>query len=133
MIRTAALLTASLILIPSARAAEKPEGVPVAVERKLHGGWKGGACQGVWAFVADGTFVLTHYSPGNNKLTGIWSVRWDALPPTLVLTIKTSDAPDRIKVGQTWEVKLTQLDDEALAYEWPQSPGQSVRYTRAKK
>jgi len=133
MIRTAALLTVSLILVPSFRAADKPDGVPIALERKLHGGWKGGACQGDWTFAADGTFVLTHYSPGNNRLTGRWSVRWDALPPTLVLTIKTSDAPDRIKIGQAWEVKLTQLDDAVLAYEWPRSPGHPVRFDRAKK
>jgi len=60
-------------------------------------------------------------------------VRWNVLPPTLVRTFKTSDDPDLI--GRTWEVKLIQLDDETLAYQFPdQSPkGDSVRYTRVEK
>ena len=105
----------------------------VALERKLHGAWKGPPCCGDWVFDADGTFAVEHYSPGGNKLTGTWELRWNALPPTLALTLKTSDAPERIKVGQTWEVKLIQLDDEALAYVWPQNPERPIYWNRVKK
>jgi len=113
--------------------ADQPENSPEALQKKLHGAWKGPACGGDWALGADGTFTVERYSPGNNKLSGTWEVRWNALPPTLVLTIRTSDAPERIKVGEVWEVKLMQLDDEALAYEWPRNPGQSTRWVRVKK
>ena len=133
MIRTAVLIAASLILITSAQPADTPREVPVALERKLHGEWKGPACGGDWNFAPDGTYQVQHYTPGNNKLTGTWVVRWDALPPTLVLNVKTSDAPERIKVGEVWEVKLVRLDDEELAYEWPKNPGQPVHWTRVKK
>ena len=118
MIRTAVFLAASLVVISAAQTADKPKEAPVALERKLHGEWKGGPCQGDWTFASDGTYEVQHYSPGNNRLTGTWEVRWNALPPTLVLTCKTSDAPDRIKVGEKTEVKLIQLDDNALAYQY---------------
>jgi hypothetical protein len=134
MIRTAVLLAASLVFITSifsAQTADKPKESPVALERKLHGEWKGkGGCVGDLTLRADGTFERQHFSPGNNQLTGTWDVRWNALQPTLFLTCKTSDAPDRIKVGMTWEIKLIQLDDEDLAYQYPD--GNTVRYTRVK-
>jgi hypothetical protein len=133
MIRTALVFAASLVFLNSGQTADKPKEGPVALERRLQGSWKGPACGGDWAFRADGTFAVEHYSPGTNKLTGTWEVRWNALPPTLVLTIKTSDAPERMKVGETWEVKLIQLDDESLAYEWPKNPGQSTLWNRVKK
>ena len=133
MTRTALVLAASLAFLTSAQAADKPKEGPVALERKLHGAWKGPACGGDWAFKSDGTFAVEHYSPGNNKLAGTWAVRWNALPPTLVLTFQTSDDPDRLKVGETWEVKLIQLDDEALAFEWPKNPGQLTHWNRVKK
>jgi hypothetical protein len=133
MIRTAMVLVASLVVITPGQTADKPKEGPVGLERELQGMWKGPACGGDWTFGADATFAVKHYSPGNNQLTGSWEVRWNALPPTLVLTVKTSDAPERIKVGETWEVKLVQLNDEALAYEWPQKPGQAIHWTRVKK
>ena len=138
MTRTAVFL-ASLAFITSAHTADEPKEVPpaadantpAALERKLHGEWKGPACGGDWTFAADGSYVAEHYSPGDNKLTGTWQVRWNALPPILVLICKTSDAPDRLPAGQTWEVKLVQLDDEALAYQWPEDPNRhTVRFTR---
>ena len=108
----------------------------MALEKKLHGAWEadGLDCVGDLTLRADGTFERQHYSPGNNKLTGTWEVRWNALPPTLVLTCKTSNDPDF--VGKTSEVKLTQLDDETLAYEFPGGPNPGVgmhRYKRVKK
>ena len=130
MLRTAVFLAASLVLITSAQTADKPKEGPATLEQKLHGEWIGGPCEGELTLGADGTFERRHYSPGDNKLTGTWEVRWNALPPTLVLACKTSDDPDF--VGKTSEVKLIQLDDEALAYQYP--GGKAVYgYTRVKK
>jgi hypothetical protein len=137
MIRTGVFLVASLVFIASARTADKPNAGPADLERKLHGEWKGGLCDGDWTFSPDGTYKVQRYSPGNNKLTGTWEVRWNALPPTLVLTCKTSDAPDRIKVGEKTEVKLIQLDDDALAYQYlsqyQQLGGHMDHFKRVKK
>ncbi len=129
MIRMALLLAASLVPLTSAHTTEKQKEGAAALERKLHGQWKGGACLGDWTFRADGTFELRHYTPGNNKLTGTWEVRWNALPPTLMTTCKASDHSDY--VGKTWEVKLIQLDDEALALQ--HQGGATTRYERVKK
>lgn len=135
MVRTAVLLAASLVFIASAQTADtQPKDPLVALERKLHGEWKGGLCMGELTLRADGTFERQHYTPGSIALTGTWEVRWKSLPPTLALTCKTSDEPGRRDVGKTSEVKLVQLDDEALAYEDPEYlGGQPVRYTRVKK
>jgi hypothetical protein len=129
MIRAAMLLAASLILATSTHA-DQPKDAAAALQHKLHGAWKGPACGGDWTYKADGTFDVVHYSPGGNTLSGTWEVRWNALPLTLVRTCKDSDDPDL--VGKTWEVKLVELDDEALAYQDPdQYPkGHTVRYTR---
>ena len=78
-----------------------------------HGGWEGGPCEGAWIYRADGTFRASHYSPAGSRLAGTWEVLWDARPPTLVWTCKTSDDPDL--VGKTWSVKLLQLDDKTIA------------------
>jgi uncharacterized protein (TIGR03067 family) len=56
-----------------------------------------------------------------------WQLRWHALPPTLVLTCKTSDYSGY--VGEIEEVKLVQLDNEALALQYP-GQEQPVRYAR---
>jgi hypothetical protein len=129
MIRMAVFLAASLVFITSAQAADNPKDAAAALERKLHGAWKGGPCLGEFTLKADATFERRHFSPGNYNLTGTWEVRWDALPPTLVLSCRTSDDPDSL--GKTSEVKLIQLDDEVLAYQYPgQRP---ARYTRVKK
>jgi hypothetical protein len=126
MIRTAGFVTALLVLIASAQAADNPQDAAVALERKLHGAWKGGPCDGEFTLQPDGTFERRHFSPGNYTVTGTWKVRWDALPPTLVLSCRTSDDPDA--VGKTSEVKLIQLDDKVLTYQYP---GQRLsRYTR---
>ena len=135
MIRTAFFLAASLVFITTAQTADKPKEAPVDLERMLHGEWKGGACVGDYTFNSDGTFELQHFTPGNNTLAGTWSLRWDALPPTLVLTCKTSDFtkkdPSRQEyeyLGKALEVKLTQLNDEDLAYQYPD--GHTKRYER---
>ncbi len=132
MVRIAFLLVAStLVFITSAETADKPKDAPVALERKLHGEWKGGLCMGELTLRADGTFERQHYTPGNNDVAGTWEVRWNSLPPTLVLTCKTSDESDRFPAGKITEVKLVQLDDAVLAYEDPEYlGGQPIRYTR---
>lgn len=129
MIRMPVFLAASLVFIAFAQAADNPNDAAAALERKLHGAWKGGPCHGELILKADRTFERRHYSPGNYNLTGTWKVRWDALPPTLVLNRKTSDGPG--SVGKTSEVKLVQLDDEVLAYQFRSE--KPTRYTRVKK
>ena len=129
MIRTTAFVVASLILVALARPADQSSNELTSLEGKLHGAWTGGPCQGEFILGADGTFERQHYSPGSNQLAGTWEVRWDALPPTMVLSCETSDAQEF--VGKTWEVKLVHLDNKALAY---QHPGQRpVRYKRLTK
>lgn len=125
----AAVLAASFV---QAFVAEQRPNAPVPLEKKLHGEWQGGPCMGDWTFGADGTFALTNYSPGGNRFTGLWKVRWDALPPTLVLTFQTSDAPHHFQVGQRWEVKIVQLDDETFAYKRLQDTDKPVSCTRKK-
>ena len=86
------------------------------LERALHGAWGGiGPCDGTLTFRPDGTYERRHYSPGGYRVGGTWVIRWDALPPTLVLTCETSDGPHL--VGRTVAVKLVRLDGDALAYQ----------------
>jgi hypothetical protein len=102
-----------------------------ALEQKMVGEWKGRiGCDGRFLFRADGTYELTEYGPaGDADSAGTWKVRWDALPPTLVLTCKTSKIPN--EVGKTTEVKLLKLDDKSLAID---AADQSLgHYTRVKK
>jgi hypothetical protein len=124
---------------PAASATSPAQGVPAtrpagaakggelaALERKLLGAWQGPDCGGDFTFNSDGTFVVDHYSPGQNTFTGTWSVRWDALPPTLLLTFKTSDfkkrdpaVPEYQYVGKTLEAKLLELSSDVLAFRVP--------------
>jgi hypothetical protein len=127
MIRTAVFLAVSFVFITSAQTADNPKEGPPALERKLHGEWIGGPCVGELTLAADGSFERRNYSPGGNKLTGNWELQWNALPPTLVLSCKTSDDPDY--VGKTSKFKLIQLDDEALAL----GHRYEDRYKRVKK
>jgi len=112
----------------------EPPGKELAVlEKKVLGAWRGQTgCDGNFLFRADGTYELTEYGPAPHDSAGTWKVRWDALPPTLVLTCKTSDIPDQ--VGKTTEVKLIKLDDKSLAIEYAnKSSNPPGRYTRVKK
>jgi hypothetical protein len=114
-----------------------PEGGELAaLERKLLGTWQGGPCVGDYTFNADGTFELRHFTPGGNTLTGTWSLRWDALPPTLVLTCRTSDFrkkdPGRAEyahLGKALELKVLQLDGDALVLRFS-SDKKERRYER---
>ena len=69
-------LTISIFLFVAAftSAAPVPKGVKKdpaeALEEKLHGDWKGGACMGTITFNADGTYKREHFTPGNIALSG---------------------------------------------------------------
>jgi hypothetical protein len=109
---------------PAAGAAKGGE--LATLERKLLGAWKGASCAGDYTFRPDGTFECTNFTPGQNTLTGTWSIRWDALPPTLVLTCKTSDFkrkdPSRSEyeyLGKALELKLLELNRDTFVYRLP--------------
>jgi hypothetical protein len=130
MIPMVALLVGSVVPAAPAPPGGRAEAAPVGLERKLCAAWQGGACVGTLTLRPNGTFERRHYTPGNNTLTGTWAVRWDALPPTLILTCTDSDDPRRI--GTKEAVKVTRQDDAALAFQSP-GGGPPVGYTRAKK
>jgi hypothetical protein len=130
MIPLAALFAASLLPPTAAPPAGRAAGVPVALERKLWGAWRGGPCMGDLALKANGTFERRHYGPDNQALSGTWSVKWDALPPTLVLTCTDADWAGQI--GTKQEVKIVQLDEATLAYQQA-GADQPARYTRPEK
>jgi hypothetical protein len=125
-------MTAILVAALALTAPVPPDAARPAVEAKLHGEWQGGACQGVFAFRPDGTYELTRWSPGNYRLTGTWAFRWDALPPTLVLTCKASSREQY--VGTAWEVTVSEMNGEALslAFDSATEGKATIRYTRVK-
>lgn len=107
-----------------------------ALEKKLHGTWTGSPCRGNFNFNADGTFILEHFSPGQNTITGDWSLRWEALPPTLVLNCKTSDFRKKNSnreefayLAKPLEFKLLQLNGDTLAIQFPDTKDE-WRYER---
>src|SRR5262249_48296356 len=93
----------------------------VALEQKILGTWRGGGCDGCLVLRADRAYELTDYGPAGQDFAGTWQVRWDALPPTLVLTCKTSRVPGQ--AGKTTEVKIIKLDDRNLAIEYGNQNG----------
>lgn len=130
MIRSTVLLAASLLMVSLGAADDKSPDPLRALESKMHGAWKGdGPCDGDLVLAADGTYKRQHFSPQNNSLTGTWTVRWDALPPTLVLKCETSDRP--FFAGRTTELKLLQLNEDALIYQYPQET--TAQYNRLKE
>src|SRR4051812_31802623 len=112
------LAVVSLLLIAAAPATQPANGI----EGKLLGTWYGPDCGGDYTFHADGTFDVASFTPGNNTLAGTWSIRWDALPPTLVITVTGSDfrkrdptRPDYEFLNKPQEFKIVELNGEALA------------------
>ena len=126
---------AAVLLVGLAQAvlAEPPGNELAVLEKKMLGAWKGQTgCDGNFLFRADGTYALTGYGPAPYDSAGTWKVRWDALPPTLVLTCNTAEIAD--EVGKTTEVKLIKLDDKSLAIEYANQNGSPPgQYTRVKK
>src|SRR5687767_8881445 len=128
------VLAACLPALAAPALDEKPAKGPAALERKLVGEWDGaGPCDGDLTFRADGTFVRTGHGPDGLSSAGGWAVKWDALPPTLVLTCRASDDPE--EVGKVTEAKLVELNDTSLAYTHPGAPKSTkpTRYTRVGK
>ena len=83
------------------------------LEQLLLGTWKGQTgCAGDFRFHEDGTYELLAHSPACIDSAGTWEVQWDALPPTIDLTCRTSSWPE--EVGQITKVKLLRLDGESL-------------------
>ncbi|MFI5380183.1 MAG: hypothetical protein ACHRHE_12870 [Tepidisphaerales bacterium] len=138
--KAAASTTAPAQNVPATQPAAPAKGDALAaLEQKLLGTWRGLPCEGNYTFNADGTYELENYTPGGITLTGTWSLRWDALPPTLLLTCKTSDIkkkfpdwPEYNYLGKTREVKLLELNDDTLAYRVPGAQGE-WRGSRPKK
>jgi hypothetical protein len=126
----AALLTVGLA---QAAQAEPPKGELAALERKLVGVWDGqGGCDGKLVIRADGTYQLTGYGPAGDDSAGRWKVRWDALPPTLVLTCSKSGVAE--EVGKAVELQLLRLNDKTLKVGYANPNGSpSGEYLRAKK
>jgi hypothetical protein len=119
-------LAQAVLAVP---AGKEPGKNLAALEEKMLGKWKGqSGCAGNFVFRANGTYELTGYGPAAFEMAGAWTIRWDALPPTLVLTCRTSDVEE--VVGTSTEFKLIQLDDSNLAIERTKESG--TRYGRVK-
>ena len=93
------------------------ENASVALEKKLHGEWKGDPGVGEIIFRHDGTFERRNYSPGNHTLKCGWTLQWTSLPPTLVLKCKESTNPKF--VDSELLVSLMRLNDDKFAYQTP--------------
>jgi hypothetical protein len=125
-----ATLLAAALALSAPLTIDRPAKTPPAIEKMLHGAWKGeGACQGDIRFNADGTFARQNFGPANAGVAGTWIVRWDGLPPTLVLTCTHSTLPDY--VGNVTEVKVVELGDDTFAYKWADKP-HLTKFTRSK-
>ncbi len=116
--------------VPKQRASKTSQNALDALEQKLLGEWTGPSCGGNYHFKADGTFQLTAFTPGGNTITGTWSLRWDNLPPTLVLLTKTSDFTKRdptreeyIYLGKPLELKVLELTNDNLLFGVPKYNG----------
>ena len=116
---------------PAAKAKDAKKEL-AALEQKLLGQWEGSGCDGNLLFRADGTYTLTDYGPGRCNFAGTWKVRGDTQPPTLVLTLTTSQFT--LEAGATLVVKLIRLDNKRLTLEYVNENGSpSGLYKRAKK
>jgi hypothetical protein len=106
---------------------EKPK-IPFPLERKLHATWRSeSACGGTVTLRADGTYEHRRQGPGGDTSSGRWEVRWDALPPTLVLTCEDSTDPG--KIGRR-EAKVEGLNDESLVLAHPKAAPSRFRRVR---
>jgi hypothetical protein len=127
----AAVLLIGLVQVLLAEPPAKGPGKElVALERIMLGAWRGQeGCSGRYLFNEDGTYELTGFGPVANETAGTWKVRWEALPPTLVLTCKASESDEDI--GKETKVKLLQLDDASLTIEYDAKT--VYHYARPKK
>src|SRR4051812_31118399 len=96
----AALMLTACLYAPAPRERIAEKGLD-AIERKLHGAWRSeSACGGTLTFRPDGTYEHKFQGPGGDTSSGTWVLRWDALPPTLVLTCKVSTDPAKVGVRE---------------------------------
>jgi hypothetical protein len=109
--------------------AEKSPSGPKDVERLLQGEWKGlGPCEGSLTLKPDGSYQRIHRGPAGDNSSGTWEMKWDALPPKLVLKCDTADLPLYVR---TEEVKLLELGDRWLVFQYPQVKTSPSRFERA--
>lgn len=103
------------------------------LEKKLLGAWNGRiGCDGRFVFRSDGTYALTDYGPAGADTAGTWKIHWNALPPTLILTCRTSELDE--EVGTKTEFKLIQLNDRKFAIQYGGANASATgRYTRDEK
>lgn len=109
------LFAATLIVVALPLLADESsrDGLP-ALEKQLHGEWDGvGPCDGTLILKADRTFEWNLCGPAGNNSTGTWALRWDALPPTLTLNYKESDAEGVAGQSRAW--KVLRLDSTHLS------------------
>jgi hypothetical protein len=115
-------------VLPGRQPPEPPGNGTAGLEAKLRGFWKGGRdCQGDVTFKADGTYSWIHFGPGSATVAGKWSMRWDALPPTLVMTSTAST--DKDYIGVATEVKVLRLDGKTLTGA-EEAIGRELEFTR---
>jgi len=98
--------------VPLERA--KAEKELAALAEKLHGSWRGGACEGMITFRADRTYEWTGIGPGGDRDNGVWSLRGDPAKPTLVMECKKSDDADR--QGKTTERTVVRVSGEEFEF-----------------
>src|SRR5207244_3408799 len=74
-----------------------------------------------------GTYSWIDFGPGAATVVGKWSMRWDALPPTLVMTSTAST--DKDYIGMASKVKVLQLDGKTLTGA-EEATGRELEFTR---
>src|SRR5437870_4144046 len=74
--------------VPAERA--KAEKELAAVAAKLHGAWRGGACEGTITFRENGTYTWTGIGPGGHRHEGKWVLRGDPAQPVLAMECRKS-------------------------------------------
>jgi hypothetical protein len=103
-----------------------------AMDRRLPGVWRGtGPCDGQLTVRAEGTYERAHYSPGDNHVSGRWTVKRDGGRPVLVMTCDAADNADDVGgIGSISEVEIVRVDADVLEY---RAAGQqsATRYERA--
>ena len=107
-------LGASAAPVPAERA--KAEKELTAVATKLHGSWRGVACEGEITFHENRTYEWTGIGPGGDRHEGVWTLRGDPARPTLVMECKKADDPER--KGKTTELKVVGVDDDQFEFKY---------------
>lgn len=122
------LLPAIVVLIGDGGANDVPRS---ALELQLIGRWRGGPCLGTLTISADGTFRRSHYTPGDNRVSGIWKLRSDVAPP--VLTLHGTESDDPALLQEDVVLKLVELNDAILRYHRADQDGDSTTIYRRLK